>query len=290
MQRLAGFQHHIVGDVYNVADGAHAGQAQPQLHPVRRRRHAHILHQQRGKARVERGRCNLHLRHGLRSRARGHAAPRQAHAGAGQRGNLARHAQHAGIARHVGRNRNLKHHIANVVGQRRAGRRRISVKQNHTFMFLGDAQFFFRAHHRVGIEAADFGALQARQLPARLVAVVQLRALARVRHAQRCGQRAAAFVRKQIRRTGEHRVLALAVVQPHQHQALGIRVRVHLCNVCHHNFVALPRQPIVLGRPCARRLRQPDVVQRLHLQPRKRKAVRQLVRREGDVHIISQPG
>ena len=55
MHRVPGFQHHIIGDVHDVVDGAHAGRVERLAHPHRRRADLHIFDNARAVARAQVG-------------------------------------------------------------------------------------------------------------------------------------------------------------------------------------------------------------------------------------------
>ncbi len=242
VQRLAGFQHDVIGGVHNAVDRPHARQAQTALHPIgagaRRRAAQHADH----KARVHGGVLNLNgnLPHHA-GPIRGQTALRQAQRFAGDGGQFAGHTQHAGVADHVGQDGNFEHGVAHVVRQGHA-RGRIVIQEDDALMLLRDAQFLLGTHHRVAFHAADLGALEGGQHLSRLVAVVNLRALFGVGHFDRPGQGPLAFVIVQIGRAGEHHLFLQAVIQAAQHQAVRVGVGHDLVNLRHHHLLAIPGQ------------------------------------------------
>ncbi len=76
VQRLAGEQHRVVGDVDDVVDRPLAGRRQPRLQPRRRGRERDVLEHARGEAGAELGALDLHLGAGERAGAAGVLAPR----------------------------------------------------------------------------------------------------------------------------------------------------------------------------------------------------------------------
>ena len=156
VQRLPRLEHHVVGDVDDVADRPLPGEQQAPLQPPGRRRDGGALEQRGGEARVELGIADVDLDPAGQRRAfsldLGRGRPQH---GPGQRRDLARHAQDAGVAHHVGRDVDVEDAVAGVVGQRRAGGRRVGVEDDNALVPVGDAQLLLGADHRPRLDAAD---------------------------------------------------------------------------------------------------------------------------------------
>ena len=136
VQRLAGQQHHVVGDVDDVVDRPLAGGDQPRLQPRRRRADRHVLEGARGEARAQVGCLDVDLDAGDRvaggPRVVGPRRRRQRRAG--RRVDLARDAVDAEAVRPVGRDLELEHVGGDRqhLGQRRA--RAIGVASSSSTM------------------------------------------------------------------------------------------------------------------------------------------------------------
>ena len=111
VQRLAGEQHHVVGDVDDVVDRPLPGGHQARLQPRRRGRDRDVLEHARGEARAEVGALDEHLGAGARGPSEPgsslHGASRQRRAGG--RVQLARDAVDAEAVGPVGRDLELEH-------------------------------------------------------------------------------------------------------------------------------------------------------------------------------------
>ena len=120
--------------------------------------------------------------------------------------------------------------------------------------------------------------------------VVQARALARVCHLHRGGQRAAPLEREEIRRSGQHCVYAFAIIQLRQHQAVGVRVRLNCSDVSDDEMLSIPCEAGDFGLlPFLLWLWQTDVFHRLYLQAGESQQVREFVRRPRDFNVFLQP-
>ncbi len=303
VQRLADLEHDVVGGVHDAVDRAHARQAQAALHQVG----AGLGVTLRARPSTKRGLSSGLVIWMLTSPAMD--GPSAASAGAGLRsglaghgGQLARHTQHAGIAGHVGGDRNLEDGIAHVVDQGHAGGR-VVIQDDHALVLVRDAQLFFGADHRERFDAADFGALERGQHLAGLVPVVDARAFFGVGHLERFGQRPLALVRVQVGRAGQHDDLARAIIQPAQHQPVGVGVRHDLVDLRHHDLIRVPRQaadldPPLIGlhafasRVCLTlggRDGQPDHLNFIHFQAGHGQRTGQLDQGKVDIYEIFQP-
>ena len=165
-------------------------------------------------------------------------------------------------------------------------------------MVVGNAQLFLGAGHRIGIHAANLGALEAGQHLPRLVPIVDVRPFLGISHLDRATaqrlHRSLAFIFEQVGGARQHNVLALAVVQAGQYQAVGVGVVHHLVDGSHHDRLRVPFDAGNLGLVPFVLIQlghgQTNVMDLLHLQPSHGQAVSQVFERDGDVDEIFKPG
>jgi hypothetical protein len=125
VQRLAGEQHRVVGDVDDVVDRPLPRRPQPRPQPQRRRRDRHLLEDPRGEARAQLGAIDVHLGARERPGRAGILLPgRPGERRTTGRVQLPRHPVDAEAVRAVGRDLELEHldRDRQHVGQRGAGR------------------------------------------------------------------------------------------------------------------------------------------------------------------------
>ena len=125
--------------------------------------------------------------------------------------------------------------------------------------------------------------------------IVDARSLAGIRHLERPGQRAGAFEVQQVGRAGQHDVLALAVIELAQHQAVGVGMRHHLSHRGDHDLIRLPGQArdfgVQLAMPAAAEAAgghgQAGNGHLFHFEAGHGQAVGQLVQGKGNVNEIA---
>ena len=157
---LAQLEHHVVGDVHQIVDGAHAGGRQPFLHPGGGRSDLDVLDEREGETAAEVRVGDLDrgapLDPGTRPR-RGDV--RRGQRSAGERRHLARHPEDGQRIRPV---RGEVEHVDPVsehVPERRP-RRPGGVENQDPLVFGREAQLRFGTHHPAGHHAPDAGLLQ----------------------------------------------------------------------------------------------------------------------------------
>ena len=139
VQRLAPFEHDVVGNIDDVGDRAHPGVGQPPLHPAGRGADLHLLEQHRGVARRQPGVFDEDADLSLdRLPCRLNDVRRELERLAGQRGDLAGHADQRQRPRQVRRDFQLQHHVAHEIDQRRADGGLV-FQENNALVFLVDA-------------------------------------------------------------------------------------------------------------------------------------------------------
>ncbi len=109
-------------------------------------------------------------------------------------------------------------------------------------MILGDAEFLLGADHRVGLDAANGGALERCELQAVGMAVVQRGTLFGIRHLEGRRELACAFEVEDIWRAGEDRVLLLAIKEIQQSQPVCVRMGHDLTNLGDDDLLAIPAE------------------------------------------------
>ena len=92
-------------------------------------------------------------------------------------------------------------------------------------MFLGDAEFFLRTCHRIRLNPTDLRPLEREGFPTGDMTIEKRGSFACVGYLQRVLQCSFPFVWEKIGRTGEHGVLLFTIIQPAQHQAVGVWMR-----------------------------------------------------------------
>ena len=255
VEGLAHLQHHIIGDVHDIADGAHPGLAQPLLHPQGRRADGHVPDEGGGVAVTEGRVFNFHggvvgggvVAVGLPF-VRGQMEGRT-----GQRVDFPGHAAHTQAAGHIRRQFDLHHIVAQIIRQRDAGRRIQGQKQN-ALVLLAQSQFQLRADHSCGTDAADFGRFEFLEGAWAFVAigVHQHRAPAgkgdfEDGQCARC--QTLAFVLEEVGRAGNHLLgFSLAVLHIHQHQSVRVRVGFHCDHLADDECLGIPPVPYPLDR------------------------------------------
>jgi len=246
MQRLSQLEHHVVCHVDDVVDGPHPCAEQPLLHPHGRRSHLHALDQRGGVAQAQVRRLDLDAgemgialnRHRLALQDR-HDIPAQRLARHG--GNLPRRAVDALQVTERALHVIVEHDIAHVVEQRHPDRCVIGQHQV-PLVAVAQVQFFLRADHPLGDDAADLAGLKPDDPALFAVTVDQPRAGHGVSD---LGALAAGEILADI---GHHvgcagydgHRLVCAVVDTDQGQPLRVRVAHHLQDLAHENLVAVP--------------------------------------------------
>ena len=171
VQRLAPFQHDVVGHVDDVVDGPHAGIGEPPLHPARRRADGDVLEQGRRIARrqVRVGDLDTNLAGDRLACSLGDGR-RQGQGLAGESGDLAGHADDRQAPGHVRRDLDLEDDVAEIIDERFPDRR-VVIENDDAFMFLVDAKLERRADHGVAGDAAQLRRLQLLELLGRVMAI-----------------------------------------------------------------------------------------------------------------------
>ncbi len=240
MQRFADFEHGVISGINNVANGTHPTQAQAFLHPVGAGFEFNIANQAKREAWIKFGVGDLDLDLALDRLTRGlnlviwlFKTPTS------QSSKFAGNSQSGGVAGVVGQDADFEHRIAHVIDQRGSGNG-VIVEENHTFVFLADAQFLFGTNHRVGFDAADFGAFEGGQHQAIGVTIVDGGTFFSVGDLDRLFEFTLALERVQVRRASQHDVNLFAVEQFAQGQAVGIGMRADLTDFGHDDFFLVP--------------------------------------------------
>jgi len=160
MQRLAQLEHHIVGDVDHVADGALTCQPQAALHPERRGANGDVADQCGTIARAEVRVGDLDLNLALNGRARGlHLDGGGVERPACQRRYFAGHPEDREAAGQIGRQIDLQHRVPEIVDKGHAHGSVIG-KQHDAGVLVGDLELELGANHARGFHATDPGALE----------------------------------------------------------------------------------------------------------------------------------
>ena len=163
MQRLAELEHHIIAHVHEIVDRAQADGLQALLHPCRARAD---LHAGEHDAHVERtilGRLDRDRSQDVGACTLGFTAKLDlgvADVPAKPSSQLARNADVAECVRPVGRDLQVKHGVP--AGQGFVDRQTDgegAVEDEQARMLAAEAQLIGRAHHAVGLLAADLGLL-----------------------------------------------------------------------------------------------------------------------------------
>ena len=162
VQRLAEFEHHVVGDVHEGADRTDAAAQQALLHPLGGRRLG-VDAADDAAAVTRAGFRRVEHDHPRVAMAGGHRlAGRQAERAAGEGGHLAGDAAEAQAVGAVGRQLDGEQGVVEgqVIAQIGADRRVLGQHQEAAAL-VGDAEFLGRAQHAEGLDAAQLGRLDA---------------------------------------------------------------------------------------------------------------------------------
>ena len=213
MHRLTQFEHHVVGDVHQVVDRAHAGGRQPFLHPRRRRNDLDVLDQRQSEAATK-------IRGGDLDRGApldGGSRPRRGdigrtQGGAGKRRDLAGHPEDGQGIRAVRSEVEYEDPVPEDLPERRP-RRAGHVEYQDALVFHGQPQFRFRTHHPSGHHPADARFLQLARTPG--PGVGEHRPLRGKRDVLSGGN---------VRRPADDRLRFPALVHGDQSEAVGIRM------------------------------------------------------------------
>ncbi len=279
VERLAQFQHDVIGDIHDVVDRPHPGASQPLLHPLGRRPDLHPLDQCRGIAQAQVGVADHDAgevgvgdpRGG--QVVRGRRVPQGL---PGQRGDLTRDPDGALQVAERALDVELQDRVAQVVGQRHADRR-IGGQDEDPLVFVAQVKLLLGANHALRHDPADFTGLQGSDLAFGAVAVNQPRA----DDGERDLRPAAAAqvlpdIAVKVRRACDHgQRLGRAVFDARQHQPIGVGVARDREDLTDEELVALPHRA--------------DLADRIHLQPGQSQPLRQLFHRQGDINIVFQP-
>ena len=157
VERLVVFQHHEVGYIDHIVDGAQAGAGEALLQPGRGGADGYALDERGGVAAAQIGVGDVDA--DLLADGRplfGIFRRRFGDAPAGERRHLVRHAQHREAVQPVGGQLQIEDAVAQVVGQRRA-QGGVGGQDDDAAVVVAQAQFQLRANHPLGLDAADGG-------------------------------------------------------------------------------------------------------------------------------------
>ena len=229
MERLAVLQHHVVGHVDHVVDGALVGGQQPLLQPRGRRPHAHPADHRAGVARAQLRVVDLDA-DGV-----GRARDRVAEGGladgvGGARGDLVRHAQDRQAVAAVGRHLHHERIGAGQIGGEGGAEGRVVGEHQDALVLVAQAQLALGADHALGDDAADGGGAERAQLARALV--MELGADAGEGDVLPCGD---------VGRAADDRLRPRAGIDGGEPQAVGVGVRAQLEHAADDDVLA-PRR------------------------------------------------
>ncbi len=160
VQRLAGFEHHVVGDVDDIVDRPHAHGAQPLLQPLRRRADGDLADFPGGVTGTEFRRFDADLVPGPGGGQGRYPVHQRTQRTVGETADLAGDAAHTGAVGPVGRQVHLDHRVAQVegLGERATGLQ-LCVQVENAAVVLVQAQFPRRAEHARGGDTSHLGLL-----------------------------------------------------------------------------------------------------------------------------------
>ena len=264
VQRLPVLQHHIVGDVDDVVDGAMPRVLQPLPQPIGRRPDADASDERAGVARaqIRVGDLDAHRvpYRGARLRVVGGGL---GDALAGARRGLMRDAQHGEAVPPIRRDLNLQRAAGRQnVGERRADRS-VAVQHEDALVLVAQPQFALRADHARRLDAANDRRRQLHRL-ARL-AVDEHRAEAGERDPLPC---------RDVRRAAHDDPPLAADVDVGQAQPVGVRVRPDVFDAPDDDVRPAAARAGIVGR----------------LQPRDGEATGQFRRGRPQRNVFGEPG
>ena len=232
VQRLAGLEHHIVGDIHHVADAAHPHLLEGGPEPVRARADLDALddagHVARAQVRCLEADANqIRRRRGGRVLRQGRV--RQAQRVAGQRADLAGDADDAIQVGPVGGDFQVINHVAarpaEILGERLA-HAGVGREDEQSLDGVRQPQFLGGAHHAVGLDAANLAHLDRHGSFARLGGQ---------RHA---GQDQRDFIAgREILRAADDLPLAPAVLDAAHRELVGVGMLIACNDLRHHDAV-----------------------------------------------------
>ena len=265
VQGLARLQHHVVGYVDDVVDGAHTRAQEALLHPRRRRPHLDALDDAGGEAGAEVGRLDCdgdELTDATPGVAVGAIWFAQGLAGDG--GHLAREAEHAEQVGAVRPGRDVEHDVADGLDQGHA-RARVRGQHEDAVVVVAEAQLALAQHHARRLHAADGAQLQTGG-PSRVA----------VDERGPSGGEGDLLAGGHVGRAADHRARPLARLHRGQAQAVGVGMRLDGEHLGHAHERRVPIR--TNGLPA------------LHLGDGGGHAARELRRFEVDLDVVAQPG
>ena len=265
MERLAGLQHDVVGDVDDVINRPHPRGGQALLHPARRGAELHALDHRCDipKAEVRVGDLHGHSR-GRRIVQLFVRVLRFTNGRACQRRDFSRNTDHREPVRTVRRDVEIEDGVSKVLCERRADRR-VGGEDEYALVFAGEAQLLLRADHARRLDAPDLRRLEDGGLPA--PAIDQASAGP--------GERDL-LARSHVGRAADHRQrLFTTVVDRREPQTVRVRVRIDGQHAANGDQLFVPITT--------------DTINTLRFEAGHGQAVANLLWAEVDVHVFGEP-